>query len=303
MRALFITGGTGFIGRRLLRTLDAGAYRRIICLVRPGTSAVTPTGTAGSLRFVTGDLRDPPSYAHHLAGCDTVVHLAAVTGRAMPEDAFAVNADATRALVHECRRAGVRDFLLASTIAVKYPDVRHYAYARAKQLAEEAVRGSGLRYAIVRPTIVLGADSPVWRQLAGLAARRVIVMPGHGRVRVQPIFVGDLVSSILMLLRHDDFDQRIYELGGPEIVSFDSFVRRIHLIRSGHEPRVIHVPLGPVVPLLRLIEAAVKSVPIRVGQLSAFRYDSTADPALALRDPSSRSLGIDDMIRKCLADG
>jgi NADH dehydrogenase len=302
MRALFITGGTGFIGRRLLRTFDAGAYRSITCLVRPATSAAMGT-TAGSVRFVAGDLRDPPSYARHLAGCDTVLHLAAVTGRAMPEEAFAVNADATRALVHECRRAGVRDLLLASTIAVKYPDVRHYAYARAKQLAEESVRGSGLRYAIVRPTIVLGTDSPVWRQLARLAARRVIVMPGHGRVRIQPIFVDDLVNGILTLMSNDDFDQRTYELGGPETLSFDSFVRRIHLIRSGQEPRVIHVPLGPVVPLLTLIEGTVKSFPIRVGQLSAFRYDSTADPALALRDPSLRALGVDDMIRKCLADG
>ena len=99
MRALFITGGTGFIGRRLLRAFNAGAYRSVTCLVRPASSAAVTGTPTGSLRFVTGDLRDPASYARHLKDSDTVLHLAAATGGATSEDAFAVNADATRALV------------------------------------------------------------------------------------------------------------------------------------------------------------------------------------------------------------
>ena len=295
MRALFITGGTGFIGRRLLRSLDPAQYRRVTCLTRAesGTAAL-----AGSpVRFIRGDLRDPSTYTRDLANSDTVLHLAAATGRASQGESFSVNVEGTRALIRECHRQGVRNFLLTSTIAVKYPNVRAYPYAESKQLAEAALRDSPLGYAIVRPTIVVGPDSPVWQALARLAGRRVIVMPGRGRVRVQPIFVNDLIASVLALLRKDVFHQEVFELGGPEVASFDEFLRTIHRLRFNREPSVVHLPLGPIVGLLALVN------PVAAGQLSAFRYDSTADPALGFHDPSIRALGLDTMIRKCLADG
>ena len=295
MRALFITGATGFIGRQLLRLIDPGRYRSVTCLTRAERPAAPQPGAG--IRFVRGHLGDPSSYAPALAGCDTVLHLAAATGRAPRDTSFSVNVDGTRALIRECVRHGVRDFLLASTIAVKYPNVREYPYAESKQLAEAAVRETSLRYVIVRPTIVVGPEAPIWEALARLASRRVIVMPGSGRVRVQPIFVDDLIALMLALLSRDMFVRGIFELGGPEVVSFDEFLRRIHRLRFKREPPVVHLPLGPIVAALSLVK------PAAAGQLSAFRYDSTIDAALSFSDDSIRPRGLDGMIRACLANG
>jgi NADH dehydrogenase len=304
MRALFITGGTGFVGRSLLQAIDPVEYHTLTCLSRSDRSPANQDGaSARTIRIVRGDLRNPASYTRALAECDTVLHLAAATGRVSRDDAFSINADGTRALIQECRRYGIQDFLFVSTIAVKYPGTHRYPYARAKQQAEAAVRESGLRYAIVRPTIVMGSEAPIWRAILALAARRVIVMPGRGDVRVQPIFVNDLVAALTGIVSANLFQQSVYEVGGPEITSFDEFLRLVHRLRTGREPTIVHLPVAPIMTALFVLESALgPRVPVGAGQLSAFRYDSTADPALAVPRSPTGALGLADMIRRCLAD-
>ena len=186
---------------------------------------------------------------------------------------------------------------------MKYPDTHRYHYARAKQEAEAAVRDSGLRHALVRPTVVVGPEAPVWRAILALARRRVILMPGNGRVRVQPIFVDDLVATMIALIRKDLFGDGIYELGGPDVAPFDELLRKVHRLRTGREPVVIHLPLRPIMAGLSALEPVLgRHLPVTAGQLFAFRYDSTADPALAFPNHGPRSLGLDDMIRQCVAD-
>ena len=153
--ALFLTGATGFIGRRLLPALDAERVGPVHCLVRG------PVKLAAGAHLVTGDLLDPSSYAAALAECDTVVHLAALTGKASFKEHRRVNVKGTAALLEACREVGVKRFIHVSTIAVTYPDQDVYAYAQTKTEAEELVRVSRLDFAIVRPTIVLGPGSPL----------------------------------------------------------------------------------------------------------------------------------------------
>jgi nucleoside-diphosphate-sugar epimerase len=299
LRSLFITGATGFIGRHFLQALDPKHYRHVVCLGRAlGAPAALP-----GIRFLRGDLRDQDSYLEELATCDTVVHLAAATGRASRQEFREINAEGTRSLVHQSQRLGVRDFLFISTIAVKYPDKRHYPYAETKELGEKALRESSLRYAVIRPTIVMGREAPIWRSLSGLARRRLIVMPGNGRARIQPVHVDDLVAGLIALLQAADlFARGTFEVGGPDVVTFEDFLRRIHRIRSGGEARVLHLPLGPLVTTLSLLEGPLGgALPVTAGQFSAFGNDSTADPGLALPVAAARAMGVDDIIRECLS--
>jgi NADH dehydrogenase len=299
MRSLFVTGATGFVGRHFVRSLNPAEFR-ITCLQR--TRRASAPDDSG-IRWVEGDLRQPESYTAALAQCDTVVHLAAVTGRANREDFLAVNADGTRALLTACARLDVRDVLLVSTIAVKYPDKRLYPYAESKEIAEAALRQSGLQFTIIRPTIVIGQGAPIWQRLADLASRRMIVLPGDGRARIQPIHVDDVVACLVGLLRRGAFARETYELGGPEVVPFEEFLRQIHRVRSGRDPAVIHLPLRPIVALLSLLERGLgATLPVTAGQLSAFAIDSTADPGLACPVAPGRPMSIDAMIRRCLVD-
>ena len=101
-----------------------------------------------------------------------MVHLAALTGRAAPEEYKRVNVDGTSVLLQACKAAKVRRFLHVSTIAAGYPDQRYYPYATTKAQAESLVRESGLDLAIVRPTLVLGEKSPIWNTLVPIPEGR-----------------------------------------------------------------------------------------------------------------------------------
>src|SRR5262249_28211951 len=154
-------GASGFIGRRLLERLDPEEYDSIYCLTR-SEFAARNLGNQKRFHWLVGSIFDSDVYGRCLDSSDIVIHLAATTGKARPEEYFRVNAIGTRYLVEQCKRRGVKNFLLVSTIAVKYRNKSDYPYAQSKQEAEEAVKQSGLNYAIVRPTIVLGKESPGW---------------------------------------------------------------------------------------------------------------------------------------------
>src|SRR6185436_7939692 len=131
-QSIFVTGAGGFIGQSLLARLCARSDFSAKALMR----RPAPQNSSQTYRPVIGDLLAPESYRAELAGCDTVVHLAAATGKASPRLYEEVNVEGTRRLLEACKAAGVRRFLYMSTIAAGYPDKRHYAYAITKRKAE-----------------------------------------------------------------------------------------------------------------------------------------------------------------------
>ena len=160
-RSLFITGGSGFVGSRLLQRIDLQRYSRVVCLVRDPEVFASTVKNRNGIQLVAGDIGTPNGYHDTLRSCDTVVHLAAVTGKARPAVYFRVNSDGTRALVEAAKSEGVQNFLHLSTIAVKYSDQRRYFYAHSKKEAEKIVANGGLAHTILRPTIVTGPGAPV----------------------------------------------------------------------------------------------------------------------------------------------
>ena len=186
-RSLFITGVTGFIGRSLVNSLDLRGYETVYCLARRPIESFERPVRWENCRFVVGSLEQAEIWAPLLTPATTVVHLAATTGKTAPERYFSVNTRGTENLLSACREANCKNFLYVSSIAVRFPDKRRYPYARSKELAEEAVRRSGLNYTIVRPAVVIGRDAPSWQGLLRLAKQPIILLPGDGRTRIQPI--------------------------------------------------------------------------------------------------------------------
>jgi NADH dehydrogenase len=276
--AVFVTGAFGFVGRHLLPHLAARS-RRVFALRRPGSPVIpAPAGVVP----IEADLRDTERYGRALAECAMVVHLAAATGKRSAAEYFRINSEGTSRLLHACRRAGVPRLLFVSTIAAVFPDRRHYPYAESKARAEDAVRTSGLEHVIVRPTVVLGPGAPAWKGLGALARAALVVVPGDGRPMMQPIDVDDLAAAIAELVEQFPGSGTIVELGGPERVSVETLLREIGRRRGARNPRVVHVPLGPVIGVLAALESLVGArLPVTAGQLSAFRYDTVARPHAA----------------------
>jgi len=291
MSSLFITGATGFIGRSLVSKLDPELYRRVYCLSRAETVESFPREK--HVQVIKGDLRRPESYVDALASCRTVVHLAAVTGRAARAQYFEVNARGGAELIKQCERHGVENFLYVSTIAVKYHDKTRYYYAQSKEQGEEAVRRSRLRYLIVRPTIVIGPGGGPWRALSKLARGPFVALPGDGKARMQPIALEDIVACLRMILAENLFPNQVIELGGPEEITCEQFLKRIHMRYRGKEPAVFHLPLKPLIALLSAMEKIFSNLaPVNTGQLAAFWQDSTAEPIDLHRAPALAGLQI-----------
>jgi nucleoside-diphosphate-sugar epimerase len=271
MATVFLTGGTGFLGSRVCRALQRQQHS-ILLLTRSGSAPDDATA-------VTADLLEPAKYRDALQTADVVVHLAALTGKAPARDHDRVNAQGTATLVDESRRCGVRRFLFTSTIAVKFPDLAWYDYARAKLRAEEAIRASGVPFTILRPTIVLGPGSDTLASLERLARLPIIPVFGAGRARVQPIFVDDVVAFVAAVLDQDRFRGETHELGGPAVVTIEELLQHIRQARTGSRGRVVHLPLGLALAALKTAQSIglAGALPLSVGQLSTFRFDSTID--------------------------
>lgn len=301
-RALFITGGSGYVGARLLERIDRQKYSRIVCLVREPEAFPGNGCDRKGIELVAGDVQTPSSYRNVLRGCDTVVHLAAVTGKAKPAEYFRVNSDGTRALVQAAKSEGVRDFLHLSTIAVKYSDQHRYFYAHSKKQAEKIVADAGLAHTILRPTIVTGPGAPVVEGLARMARARVMPVFGDGRAAVQPIFIDDLVDSILSILEEGRFFGETIEIGGPEIMSIEEFIARIRLVRFGKQSRPVHLPLRPIRSSLALLEPLLLPVlPLTSGQLALFANDSTILPNPFVEARKDRMTDVETALRMAVS--
>jgi NADH dehydrogenase len=280
-RSIFVTGGTGFIGRHLVRALSSGGWSRVTWLTR---SASTDLSSASHPAWscITGDLATPSSYQSALQDVDTVVHLAAATGSANDAELRRTNVEATAALVRACEEQGVRRILFVSSIAAKYPRLEDYAYGRTKVEAESVIRQSNLDYTILRPTIVLGPGSPIWKRLRTLATAPMIMVFGSGKIRVQPIDVRDVARGITLILARSRFAGEVIELGGPEVLTFESMLRRIRLATRGSGDRtpVVHLPVAPVRRALGMLGKVLGDrVPVSPGQLTPFLNDGVADPS------------------------
>jgi len=294
MTSVFLTGATGFVGGHVLRRLAAAGHGPIRCLVRD--PARLPD-VGGDVQAVVGDLENVSAWASALEGCDTVVHLAALTGKASEAEHFRVNADGTRRLLRHAAAAGVRRFLFVSTIAVTYPDKRHSPYARAKDEAEVHVRTGGLDWAVLRPTVVLGPGSPLWEKFRSLAAAPVMPVFGNGRNRIQPVHVGDVARCLEAMVAGGTLGARTIELGGRDSLTLEEFLVRIRRAVTGKDGPAVHLPVGAIIRVLALMEPLLLPVmPVGAGQFYVFAHDADAADDPDAVPPREVRCGVDDLI-------
>lgn len=240
-----------------------------------------PDRLAGSARVeeVRGGLERPERYAGGIGPGTAVVHLAATTGAVPRAEHVRTNVEGTRHLLEAAEVQGAAAFLHVSTIAVKFEDTSGYPYAETKREAESLVRASALRWTIARPTLVLGEESPNWRKMRALARAPVLLVPGTGRARIQPIHVDDLCDLLLRIVREGRFEGETLELGGADVLTMGEFLRAAH--RRYHRNDLhLRVPLAPGIALLRAAERlAPLPLPVTSAQFTSFRQDGVAEPS------------------------
>jgi NADH dehydrogenase len=133
--------------------------------------------------------------------------------------------------------------------------------------------------------------------LSKLAQLPVVPIFGDGKTLIQPIHVDDLVDFILLLLDGDIFYGETFELGGPQAIAIEDFLKKIYVLRHHTHPRTVHIPLAFLIPLLTLLETLLYSLmPVTVGQLSSFRYNGTIEKNRLFEERVSHLKTIDEML-------
>jgi NADH dehydrogenase len=289
LSAIAITGAAGFVGRRLTALLHERG-EEVLAIAR----GPQPEGWPAGSTWLRADLLQPERYEEALKGADCVIHLAALTGKARPKALWRDNVEATEALVGAAARAGVGRLVLVSSIAASFKDRRYYPYAESKIAAEAAALASGVPTVIVRPTMILGAGSPVEANLGKLAGAPIIPMFGDGKRLVQPVDVEAVALLLAGLARDPEGASEIIEFGGPETLTMKDLLARLR-DTSGKvgAAKFLHLPLSLIRHSLALVEGPLFAlVPFTAGQLASFANDSVAAPhPIAARLAPQRAAG------------
>jgi uncharacterized protein YbjT (DUF2867 family) len=242
---VLVTGGTGFVGSGIVHALRA-ENRPVRCLVRDPRKASRLESWGCEL--VQGDVTDAASLRPAVEGCDRVIHLVAIrSGRR--RDFERIMEQGTRDLVAASREAGVGRFVLMSALGTTQETRDLVPYYHAKWDMEQTVKGSGLEHVIFRPSFVFAEEGGAlgeFKRVARLAPVTPVV--GSGRQRIQPIWRDDVAAHFARSLDLPEAANRTFEVGGPDIVTWDELWRRLRRALGIRRRPLVHVP----VPVLRV---------------------------------------------------
>jgi NADH dehydrogenase len=273
---VFVTGGTGFVGKAVVRALLAHGFL-VRCLVRPGSES--DLKGFESIDRVPGDVMNADGLAPSMEGCSAVVHLVGIIRerRARGVTFERLHTEATRNMLAVARAAGITRYAQMSALGTR-PGARA-RYHRTKWEAEEAVRASKLDWTIFRPSIIFGRGDAFVSALAR-AVQRLPVMPvlGDGRYRLQPVPVEQVAEGFARALRAPRSVGQTYEVAGPTPYAFVDLLDEIG--RAVGRPRVrkMHVPLAPVRGLTRALDW-LPFYPLSSDQLVMLEEESVTDPS------------------------
>jgi uncharacterized protein YbjT (DUF2867 family) len=292
---ILVTGGTGFVGGHVVHELR-GRDLPVCCLVRDlrGGAKLAAWGC----ELAVGDLTDPASLRAAVAGADTVVHLVAIR-QGRREQFQRIMVEGTRDLLAAAKDAGVRRFVHMSALGTSEATKDLVPYYGAKWENEQQVQGSGIPYVIFRPSFVFGPDGgilPTFAKLAKLTPVTPII--GSGRQRIQPIWADDVAKYFAEAVDRDDAVGHIFQLGGPDIVSWNEFWERLKRVRGIRRPS-LHVPIGLMKVNALITERLPGDIPLTRDLLKMLELgDNVVSDEDAVRTFSLPLLPLDDQLRR-----
>jgi uncharacterized protein YbjT (DUF2867 family) len=237
---ILVTGGTGFVGGHVVHALRADD-KPVRALVRDRRRAAKLE--SWGVELAEGDVTNSASLRSALAGVDAVVHLVGIR-QGRPEQFQRVMVDGTRSLIAAAGEQGIRRFVLMSALGTSEETKDVVPYYGAKWQMERDVEASGIPYVIFRPSFIFGRDGgilPTFAKLARLTPVTPIV--GNGRQRIQPIWADDVGAYFTQAVDSEAAVNRLFELGGPDAVTWNEFWERLKRARGMRRPSV-HVPVA-----------------------------------------------------------
>ena len=214
-KGIVITGANGFVGKNLRNFLHKNKINVL------GISRKNFRKHASEVKIISTNILDPKLQTK-LKNYDALVHLIGI-GRQSPKSTFKeINLNLTKNVIKACKNAGIKKIIFISGLGVSKNNQSDYFVS--KYMAEREIMNSGLDYTIFRASYIMGKTDHLTKILSMQIKKGIIVIPGLGKYRLQPIFVLDVAKIILEAVLEKKFSKKILDLAGPQKISFEDFV-------------------------------------------------------------------------------
>jgi NADH dehydrogenase len=284
-----VFGGSGFLGRHLVRALAREGYRVRPAVRRPDLAGhLQPLGRVGQIHAVQANLRYPGSVEAAVRDADVVINLVAVLYERGKQTFEAVQAEGASTVAQAAAAAGAR--LIHVSALGADPDSSSL-YARSKAAGEAAVLATVPDATILRPSIMFGPEDDFFNRFASMARMSPFLpLIGGGATKFQPVFVGDVAQAILKATGGAAKGGTIYELGGPEVRSFKQLMEYV-LAVTERKRLLLPIPFG----LAKLQAHILKLLPtplLTPDQVESLRTDNIVSAAATAEGRTIGDLGI-----------
>ena len=285
-----VFGGSGFLGRHVVRALARQGYRIRNAVRRPDLAGhLQPLGRVGQIHSVQANLRYPGSVQAAVRDADVVINLVAILFERGKQRFEAVQAEGAHQVALATAARGAR-FIHVSALGAdsEAPSL----YARTKAAGEAAVLSAVPAATVFRPSILFGPEDDFFNRFASMARiSPFLPLVGGGETKFQPVFVGDVAQAILAAVEGKAKGGTIYELGGPEVKTFKALMEYVLAVT---ERRRLLVPLPFALARLqaRLLQFLPKP-PLTPDQVELLRSDNVVSEAAMREGRTLGALGIE----------
>jgi NADH dehydrogenase len=289
-----IYGGSGFVGRHVVRAIAKTGARMRVAVRRPELAGhLQPLGGVGQINAVQANVRYPESLLAAAQGADAVVNLVGILFPSGKQTFKSVQDEGARHVAEAARAGGAKALVHVSAIGASRDALS--VYARSKAAGEEAVKEVFPESVVLRPSIVFGPEDDFFNRFAALA-RIAPALPliGGGKTRLEPAFVGDVAKAVIAALAGKADTRAPYELGGPEVLTLKEVMQRV-LTYSMRKRLLVPEPFW----LARLQAAFLQLLPkppLTVDQVRLLQTDNVVSDAAKQSGRTLEGLGIDEPV-------
>ena len=281
---VLITGGTGFVGKEIVRQLRISGHRIQLLVRNPQSQTAKDMASQFGAKLHPGNVFDAESLWDACSGTEAVIHLVGIIGEAGDQTFENVHVRGTRNVIYVAKDARVKRFLYMSALGTHSEATSRYH--QSKWAAEEQVHRCGLGWTIFRPSIIYGpGDGFISLLVKIIRSSPLVPIIGTGRTRFQPIFVKSVATAFVKALSEPETIGKTYDLCGEETLTLDDMTNQI--LEVIHKDRLkFHIPAGIArlpAALLELIFPYVlrKAPPLSRDQLLMLQEDNIGNPEAA----------------------
>jgi uncharacterized protein YbjT (DUF2867 family) len=280
-----VIGGAGFVGRYVVEALARSGFRvRVVSRHADSALFLKPLGDLGQIQVVSGNIRSDADMAAAFAGATAGVNLVGILAESGDQKFAALQAEGAGRTARAAAAAGASAFVQISAIGANAAST--IAYARSKGEGERLVQAALPQAVVLRPSIIAGPEDQFFNRFAGMARIAPFLPAISGDSLFQPVYVRDVADAVVAALTRSDAQGRIFELGGPDVLSFRAILQMISDLTGLDRPVVgfsdftsgLLARMGDILPF----------VPMNSDQLAMLKLGNICAPGM----PGLADLGI-----------